>query len=240
MPETDAAARAQNIAAAKRLLRVTRLGALATLFEGGAPLATLVTLASDHDGAPLLLMSDLSQHSKNLKADPRAGLLLALPASRGDPLNSPRLSLSGRLARLAAPHARRRFLSTHPKAKLYAGFADFSIYRLDVEAVHFNGGFGRAAPMAPADILTSLDGAQALLEAEGAMLEALDADRPALARLAPAHGAKPRRWRAIGLDPDGLDLALGALAERITFAAPALTPQAWRSAADAISRSGAL
>src|ERR1700688_2317261 len=85
-------------AAVKRLMRLARTGALATLeATGGAPLTTLIGVASDFDGAPLFLMSMLSRHTRNLANDPRASLLLTGRPERGDPLNHPRVTLSGRV-----------------------------------------------------------------------------------------------------------------------------------------------
>ena len=216
---------------AKRLLRVARVGALATLDRAsGGPLTTLVSVGSAYDGAPLFLLSTLAQHTKNLAADPRASLLLASPPGRGDPLNRPRLTLSGPIAAEPAPDARARFVARNPKAKLYASFADFSMFKMAIAAVHFNGGFARAAALTPADILTDLGDADALIAAERVLLEEINARGAAfLARLVGAERAdRAPHWRAIGLDPDGLDLAAGARAARISFDAPSQNPEAWR------------
>ena len=100
-------AHAEAVADAKRLMRLARAGALATLeAAGGAPLTTLVGIASDFDGAPLFLMSMLSRHTRNLARDPRASLLLTGRHERGDPLNHPRVTLSGRVERCAANRAK--------------------------------------------------------------------------------------------------------------------------------------
>src|SRR6516162_11901871 len=141
---------AAAVADTKRLMRLARTGALATLEAGaGAPLTTLVGVASDFDGAPLFLMSTLSRHTKNLARDPRASLLLTGAHERGDPLNHPRVTLSGRIGRCDGARAKARYLQRNPKAGLYAGFADFANFRLAVESVHFNGGFGRAEALMP-------------------------------------------------------------------------------------------
>jgi putative heme iron utilization protein len=218
-------------AEAKRLLRVARTGALATLDRAsGAPLATLVSLASDYDGAPLLLLSSLAAHTKNLAAHAGGSLLLTSPAGRGDPLNHPRLTVGGPIAPHGESSARARFVARNPKSKLYASFGDFAVYRLDIQAIHFNGGFARAAALAPAEIMTDLTGARALIAAEPKLLEEVNArGAEDLARLAQSKGA----WRAIGLDPDGLDLAAGARVARVSFAAPARDPPAWRTALEA-------
>lgn len=227
-------AHAEAIADAKQLMRLARTGALATLEAAGAPLTTLVGVASDFDGAPLFLMSTLSRHTRNLANDPRASLLLAGRPDRGDPLNHPRVTLGGRVERFDRLRAKARYLQRNPKAGLYTGFADFGLFTLRIEAVHFNGGFGRAAPLAPADILASREGEAALGQAEERLLaeaNALGAAR--LAQLAghnaPRPGAKSRSWRAIGLDAEGLDLAAGARAARAQFLKPAHDPKAWRA-----------
>ena len=149
-------AHAEASAESKRLMRLARTGALATVEAvGGAPLSTLIGVASDFDGAPLFLFSTLSRHTRNLAHDPRASLLLTGSHDRGDPLNHPRVTLSGRVERCAAPRAKVRYLQRNPKAGLYAGFADFALFKLRIEDVHFNGGFGRAAPLSPREVLSS-------------------------------------------------------------------------------------
>ena len=216
-------------AEARRLLRLSRTGALATLGrESGAPLTTWVGCASDFDGAPLFLLSTLAQHTQNLAADPRGSLLLASPGRRGDPLNHPRISLGGSIAPHSEPDARKRYLQRNPKAKLYASFQDFAICRMRVESVHYNGGFGRAAALTQADLLTPEGDAAALIEAEqGLLAEVNDVDSGWAARFASLPIAK-RAWRAIGVDAEGLDLAAGGFAERVDFRAPAFDPTTWR------------
>src|SRR6202163_2678147 len=123
------------IAVAKGLLRSIRSGALATLDRNtGHPFCSLVNVATDVDGSPLILVSRLSTHTANLEVDGRASLLLA-STGKGDPLAHPRLTLLGSFAQIARddpelPRIRRRFLARHPKSELYAGFGDFSFWRL--------------------------------------------------------------------------------------------------------------
>jgi putative heme iron utilization protein len=227
-------ARAEAVADAKRLMRLARIGALATLeAEGGGPLTTLVGVASDFDGAPLFLMSTLSRHTRNLARDPRASLLLPGTRDRGDPLNHPRVTLGGRVELDPGGRAKSRYLQRNRKAALYAGFADFGMYRLHIESVHFNGGFGRAAPLAPADVLASRAGEAALTEAEERLIAELNAlGEAALARLAghkaSARARDPDGWRAIGLDGEGLDLAAGRRVARLQFSVPATDEASWR------------
>jgi putative heme iron utilization protein len=210
---------------AKRLLRLARTGALATLDASG-PLTTLIGVASDWDGAPLFLMSELARHTKNLTSNPRASLLLTSEGGRGDPLNQPRITLNGVVRQRRGGDGRERYVRRNPKAKLYANFTDFSVRRLDIETVHFNGGFGRADPLAAEDILTQGD-ASALAAAEAELLQRTVALGDAtLAKLA-GGGSSRRAWRAVGIDPDGLDLSRGGEAARADLPHAAFDPEAW-------------
>jgi putative heme iron utilization protein len=204
---------------AKLLLRSIRAGALATLDRGsGFPFASLVTVATDQDGSPLLLMSGLSAHTQNLRQDPRASILLA-QGGKGDPLAHPRLTVIGRLETTAEPRVRRRFLARHPKAKLYADFGDFAFWRMDVLLAHLNGGFARAIDLKREQVVTELAGAEELAEIEESALDHMNADhREALSLYATRlAGAKKAAWVATGIDPEGLDLAAGDLTARAPF-----------------------
>jgi len=209
---------------AKMLLRATRAGSLATIDRNtGHPFASLVNVATDFDGAPLILVSRLSTHTANLEADGRAALLLA-STGKGDPLAHPRLTLIGSFARVPrdAPHEprlRRRFLARHPKSELYAGFGDFSFWRLDAVSAHLNGGFARAADLKAADVLTDASGAEDLLQAEASALTHMNEDHAEAVRLYATKllGAEDGPWRLTGLDPDGLDLVRGDLTLRLAF-----------------------
>ena len=204
---------------AKELLRAIRSGALATLDrENGAPFASLVTVATDHDGSPLLLMSRLSGHTLNLEADPRASILLA-QGGKGDPLAHPRLTVNGVAERTGDARVRDRFLLRHPKAKLYAGFGDFSFWRVQVTGGHLNGGFARAMTLAADDLRTELAGAEDLLASELGAVEHMNEDhRDALRLYATRLAGEPDAdWRATGIDPEGMDLAAGDLTARVRF-----------------------
>lgn len=207
------------VGVSKGLLRGIRAGALATLDAAtGHPFASLVTVATDLDGAPLLLMSRLSAHTRNLEADPRASILLS-QGGKGDPLAHPRLTVVGEAARTTEPRARARFLARHPKAQLYVDFPDFSFWRLEVRAAHLNGGFARAADLPGEAVLTELEGAEELIAAEeGAIAHMNEDHRDALSLYATRLARQPAAdWRATGIDPDGIDLAAGDLTARVPF-----------------------
>ena len=230
--EDDSRAASDNRALARLVLRATRTAALATLDRAtGGPLTTLVALGIDPGGAPLLLFSQLSQHTKNLAADPRASLLLAARAERGDPLNRPRLTLSGPIAPHDNARAKARYLRQNPKSRLYASFADFGLYTMAVASVHFNGGFGRAGAMASSDLATDVTGAEELIEAEEALLAEVNAGGALGALPIGDHkGEARRRWRARSLDPEGLDVVSGVAAGRVRLKASAATPADWLTA----------
>jgi len=211
-------------AAAKVLLRTTRSGTLATLDRNtGHPFASLVNVATDVDGAPVILVSRLSTHTANLEADGRASILLAA-TGKGDPLAHPRLTVLGAFAQVphsdeGEPRLRRRFLARHPKSELYAGFADFSFWRLDVASAHLNGGFARAADLTAADILTDTSGAGDLIEAEESAVVHMNTDHAEAISLYATKllDAEDGTWRLTGVDPEGLDLACGDATLRLPF-----------------------
>jgi len=216
--------------AARRLLREARSGALATLKPGsGDPYCSLVNVATAADGAPLLLLSRLALHSRNLAADPRASLMLD-ERKAGDPLQGARISIAGRIAPTADAQERRRYLDRQPEAEMFAGFADFSFYRMQVEGAHLVAGFGRIVDLAPADLLTDLADAAALVAAEAEVVAHMNADHAEACRLYATRllGAPDGAWRCVGVDPDGLDLQLERLALRLPFPARVTSPGALR------------
>lgn len=237
LPETAPAPDFDPKALAKTLLRAIRAGTLATLDRNtGHPFASLVNVATDADGAPLILVSRLSTHTANLEQDGRASVLLAA-TGKGDPLAHPRLTLLGTFKPVARseadePRVRRRFLGRHPKSQLYAGFADFSFWRLDVVSAHLNGGFARAADLKAADVMTDLSDAADLVEAEIGAVAHMNDDHAEAVRLYATKllGADDGKWRLTGLDPDGLDLALGDATLRLPFPERVTTAQALRKA----------
>lgn len=137
----------------QRLLRQSPYGALATRDrQTGHPYASLVAVAPDEDGAPLILISTLALHTLNLMADPACSLLLA-DIGEGDPSSHPRLSLMATARKVEASAVRARYLESHPDAALYADFADFSFWRLEPLGGHLVAGFGRIVDLAPAQLL---------------------------------------------------------------------------------------
>jgi putative heme iron utilization protein len=206
--------------AARKLLREARSGALSTLIPGsGDPYGSLVNVATAADGAPLLLLSRLAIHTKNLLADPRASLMLD-ERKPGDPLQGGRVTISGKIAVTTDAGERRRYLERQPEAKMFAGFGDFAFYRMQMTGAHLVAGFGRIVDLSAADMTTDLSGAEEMIAAEAGAIEHTNADHAETCRLYATKllGASDGEWRCVGCDPDGLDLQLGRTALRLPFA----------------------
>ncbi|TPL84328.1 HugZ family protein [Mesorhizobium sp. B2-3-13] len=239
--ETDAEA----IRLAKTLLRSARFGALAVLEpRTGSPLASRVGIATDIDGAPLVLVSMLAAHTSALLADPRCSLLLGEPG-KGDPLAHPRLTLAcqaSRLERGSQAHARaeRRYLNRNPKASLYVGLGDFSIFRLEPQHASLNGGFGKAYQLERLDLLTIGPIIEELAGSEQSAVEHMNADHLDAIAVYARHFAKAPGggWTIAGLDAEGIDLVSGDNTCRVFFPQPLITVSELRPVLVAMARAG--
>src|SRR5262245_53035201 len=170
-------------AASKKLLREGRSGALATLFPGtGAPYCSLVNVATAADGSPLLLISTLAIHTKNLLGDPRCSLMID-ERKAGDPLKGARVMLMGTAEKTADPEARRRYLGRQPEAEMYADFGDFGFYRMNLTGAHLVAGFGRIVDLKAEEVLTQIDDAAEIVGAEAAILQHMNEDHADACRL---------------------------------------------------------
>jgi len=208
---------------ARELLRATRSGTLATLAQDGAPFATLTSVATDVCGTPIILVSGLSHHTRHLEGDGRCSLLLA-QTGKGDPLAHPRLTVAAAARRIErdskdGERVRRRFLTHHPKAELYADFPDFSFWRLEPRHFYLNGGFARAWDGPAAEVLTDLTGCEAFVDVEESALGHMNADHLDAVRLYATKLAQKEDgpWRVSGIDPDGMTLLAGDRTARIPF-----------------------
>lgn len=223
----------------RRLARSCDRGVLSTVSARptaeGWPYGSLVLIAADLTGAPLMLLSDLADHTRNLKQDSRASLLLDATAGLEDPLTGERATLIGRVERCdASPE---RFLARHPSAARYAGFGDFNLYRMQVERAHLVAGFGRihwidADPCAQASQAPESQAPawQALADREADIVEHMNDDHSdALDLYASALlGRTGMGWRMTGVDPEGADLRRGGEVARLDFATPVSDAEAAR------------
>src|SRR6202521_1345461 len=154
---------------ARSLLRRSRQAALATLSPGsGDPYCSLVNVASHGDGSPILLISRLALHTRNILADSRVSLMLDERAA-GDPLEGSRIMLAGRAEEAGGDQIallRRRYLNAHPSAEAFVNFKDFAFFRIHSTGAHLVAGFGRIVDLKPEQFLSDMAGGAGLLEAE--------------------------------------------------------------------------
>jgi putative heme iron utilization protein len=232
---------------ARCLLRAAAGATLATQADG-QPFAALVTPAMTPDLTPLLLISSLSEHTRQLRAEPRCALLVQGESQgypRGaNPQTAPRVTLTG----IAEPvpeaevaGLKPRWLAKHPYAALYADFADFALWRIRPGGALLVGGFARAMRIRMADLLPAPTAVAAIAAAESDIIDHVNADHgDALAAIAQGLlGGTGGAWRMVAVDTDGIDLALGeARVLRLAFAAPVASAEAVRGELVRAARAG--
>src|SRR6267154_2293823 len=207
---------------ARSLLRRSRQGALATLMTGsGDPYCSLVNVAAHAVGSPILLISRLAIHTKNILDDSRVSLMLDERVA-GDPLEGARIMLAGKAEEASGDDVavlRRRYLNVHPSAEAFVDFKDFSFFRIRPAGAHLVAGFGRIVDLRPEQFLTETSDAGALLEAEQGAIEHMNADHRDAMNLYATRllGAEPADWRCTGCDPDGIDMQAGPTTLRLDF-----------------------
>lgn len=213
---------------ARNLLRRARTGTLGTINrEDGIPYASLVNIATDVRGWPLILVSTLAWHTRNLLADPRASIMVAELPESGDALTGARVTVLGRFSKVEDAGLRRRYLARHPAAELYSGFGDFALWRLEPETAHAVAGFGRIETIGANELFPSADEMMALEESAIAHMNSDHAD--AIQRYAEKLlGATAGGWDIAGIDPDGMDLKRGEEVRRLEFSSPVHTADALR------------
>ncbi|NQU60715.1 MAG: DUF2470 domain-containing protein [Rhodospirillales bacterium] len=234
--------RADHAAQSRLLLRRARAALLSTAQKSkdGWPYGSLVSVAFDCDLSPLMLFSGLSDHTRNLAADPRASLLCEETSRLKNPQTGPRVTVMGRITKTTDKRHARRFLARHPEASLYAGFGDFNFYRMKIDRIHLVGGFGQAVWMRASHIMPDPKAAAGVAKAEAGVLEHMNGDH-ADAVDHYAHkllGLKGKGWEMTGIDPDGLDLRRGGRFARLAFDAPVTSRAAIREELVRLATSG--
>ncbi len=209
---------------ARRLIRGASVATLATQ-AAGQPYAALVTPAPAPDLSPLLWLSTLSEHTRQLAAEPRCALIFAGPPAEANPQTAPRVTVTGLAKRVPEAEVaplKARFLARHPYAALYAGFGDFSLWRVTIGAALLVGGFARAVRLRAADLAPDPASVAAILAAEADIIAHVNRDHPdAVAVIAERLlGAGPGEWRLVAVDVDGCDLSEGNRTVRLAFPAP--------------------
>ena len=197
----------------RRLMRIVDRAALATQLSDGSPYASLVLLALDLDATPLLLLSDLAEHSRNIARDSRVSLLIDGTAGLADPLTGRRASLLGRAEATDDTRLLQRFVAHHPFAALYAGFRDFKLYGLSVERAHLVAGFGRIHWVEGGAIRLSGD-CRDLADAEREIVRHMNQDQ---ANAITGIVGRGDGWQMTGIDPEGADFRRAGEVARVEF-----------------------
>ena len=192
----------------------------ATGEAGSWPYASLVLVAVDHDLSPILLLSELAEHTKAIQADGRVSLLFDGTVGLDQPLTGPRVTLLGRAAPTTDERAKARFLARHPDAAMYAGFEDFHFYRVALERAHLVGGFGKIRWLDRAELLSPV--ATGLAVAEPGIVAHMNEDHADAVQLYAGRllGLAGAEWRMTGIDAEGIDLRRGGQVARLAFDQP--------------------
>jgi putative heme iron utilization protein len=205
------------------LVRGLDRAALATALPaegGGWPYASLVLAAVDHDLSPILLLSDLAEHTKAIAAADRVSLLFDGTHGLDQPLTGPRVTLVGRAERTDDARLAQRFIARHPDAEMYAGFKDFHFYRVAVERAHLVAGFGKIRWLSAAELKAVP--ANGLADAEEGIVSHMNEDHGDAVQLYAGKllGLDGNDWRMTGIDAEGIDLRRRGQVARLAFAAP--------------------
>jgi hypothetical protein len=227
---------------ARRLIRAAAAATLATAAEG-QPFASLVTPAAAPDLSVLMLLSSLSEHTRQLRAEPRCALLFAGAPEGANPQTAPRVTVTGLAEEVGAEEVaalKARWLARHPYAALYADFGDFALWRVRPGGALLVGGFARAVRLRLAELRPDPAAVAALAAAEAGILDHVNEDHPdAVAAIAEGVlGGGAGAWRLAAVDVDGCDLALGETVLRHAWAAPVREAEGVRMGLIAAAREG--
>ncbi|WP_424814608.1 HugZ family protein [Roseococcus sp. YIM B11640] len=211
---------------ARRIIRAAAFATLATQ-EDGQPHAGLVTPAAAPDLSILLWLSDLSEHTRQLKREPRCALLFQGEAAEANPQTMPRVTVTGTAERIEDEALKARWLARHPYAALYAGFGDFGLWRVVPAEARLVGGFARAIRLPLAKLLPDHAALASVSAAEaGIIAHVNDEHADAISAIAEGLlGEATGAWRISALDPDGIDLISGEIVRRWAFFTPAASPE---------------
>jgi putative heme iron utilization protein len=220
---TTPASRSFTGAEARGLIRKARTGALGTPNrDPQGPYVSLVNIASDGQGHPVIFISKLAWHTRNIEADPRASIMVSEIPPEGDALTGPRVTVMGRLEKLEAAEMSQRYAHHHPEARIYLDFPDFSFWRLNPQKIHAVAGFGRIETMEPDEVFLPESIVAAVMAAAPGAIEHMNEDHADAVELYAVRllGAQPGKWRLSAIDPDGALLELDGKVLRLAFDRP--------------------
>jgi putative heme iron utilization protein len=245
LTETRSAPRLSAAEEARTLVSATNIGSLASLTEEGDPWASMITYGVLGDGSPVLCVSRLAEHGRNLDGDGRGSIVITQPEPPADPLAAARVTLAGRFERPGdeAEHsaARTAHLGAVPAAKVYVDFSDFSLWIMRVQRVRWVGGYGRMDSATASDYAAA--DADPILRRAASAVAHLNADHAdALLTIAQTLGGYPdaRAATCTSIDRYGLDLTLdtarGRAPARVAFPEALTDAAALRAATVELTR----
>ena len=188
--------------------------------------STFTLTAFDYDLSPIILISDLSEHTKNILENNSSSLMLCeerklynyFPkfnnnySSYEDPMSRPRVTLIGKFKKTKNKNHKLRFLNRHPASNLYANFNDMNFYKMEVKSAHLIGGFAHVKWFSGKELL--LRGIQNFEAYEQEIISHMNSCHKKSIELYVKNLMKDQikssenkgNWDMIGIDPDGFDL----------------------------------
>jgi putative heme iron utilization protein len=232
LPEPSFAERART------LVHLGRIGSLSTLSRKqlGFPFGSVMPYSLDELGHPIFLISTMAMHTQNLKADPRASLLVTLSSAEGDPLGASRVTLMRNVLTVAEPElaqTRKLYLERYENSKYWVDYDDFSFYRMEVVDAYYVGGFGVMGWVAASDY--SVAQPDPLADAMAGIIEHMNADhKDSLVLLARRFaGIESKSAAMTSVDRLGFQVRLrtakGVRGSRIAFLREVCSPEEARS-----------
>ena len=218
--QKDRKTQAELVTQARLLARSVDRGSLATVMRDDQwPYASLVMIATCYDGSPLLLISELAEHTQNILKDQRCGLLIDGTAGLDTPLTGSRITLTGNLQKTERSGFLERYIRRHADAEIFAGFADFALYQMTVDRVHMVAGFGEIHWISGEAFRFNADAATALAAAEADIIDHMNDDHGDAITLYATNllCLPPGDWRLTGVDPEGCDLKAAGTVARLAF-----------------------
>ena len=224
---------------ARLLLRRARTAALATLnVDPEGPYASLVNIATDPRGYPVIFISKLAWHTRNIAICPLGSLMVSEAPVKGDALSGPRVTVMGTFQAVPAAEIAERYVCHHPAARAYLDFPDFAFYRLNPSKIHAVAGFGRIETMAADEVFLPENTVAAVMkEVPGAIahMNGDHADSVQLYATSLLRGGQ-QHWRITAIDPDGAWLESAGDVLRLAFDESVAAGPALRQAFAALVR----
>jgi putative heme iron utilization protein len=220
---TTPASRSFTATDARLVIRRARVCALGTSNrEPPGPYVSLANIATDGQGHPVIFISKLAWHTRNIEADPLASIMVSEIPAEGDALTGPRVTVMGQFERLDAKEIAARYVHHHPAAQIYLDFPDFSFFRLKPQKIHAVAGFGRIETMEPTEVFLTESASAPVMSVAQSAINHMNADHADAVELYAVRllKAEAGNWRITAIDPDGALLALQGKVLRLAFDRP--------------------